>query len=1550
MVKDEEKNLERCLDSLVLLREKIEAELIIIDTGSSDRSPSIAKRYTDKVYFHKWNNNFSEMRNISIRYAIGEWILIIDADEELKSCEEIIEFLSSTENKSYNSATILCKNVMGDFEYNTIFLITYRLFRNNGRFYYKGAVHNIPVFDLPTKNLKDTLYHYGYITTDKELIDKKFNRTAALLLEELKKEPNNVYYRYQLSVSYFMHQDFKEALEECERVYKYIKDNGLDLRRNLYVYAHLVKCLIMAKNFERAKLICEEGIKLEDEHLDLYCYLGEILLELNKPEEAIKAFNKYLNLVSDYNNLSIAKDTMVYTEKLQYFEKVYYYLASIYFNKKSYSEAIKYSHLIKSKELINDSIPIFLESFVRLEKYLELKKYYDYVISCDESISSYLCDNLEKTVEKMKYNDLFDYYRALSEGNDKYTILNKLRLAIVDNKEIERGIIYSYLSSVDFNNSPNYYGDVLYYCIYYGIDFYSYLINATEANLVKYFLYLDKKSSDFVNVLMKFSKSYANEDGFKYVRVNKIIFKVLMAAGGYEDNVYWEIFSKYAELGIKYIASIYNNELIDNELIADVKNNEEAFLLYLKKGFELKGANKIGFVKFLKKCLNIYPEMKKGIEILLEKEFNEDINNKSIEENKEFELYKIEIKNSIKAFTENNQLEEAIKLISEYEQVVKKDFQIYSMKAVIAIMQNKLSEAEEILKEGLKINSSDFDLQYNLAYVYEKVGKIDLSLYYYEKSLLNSREDYIARDIKENIKRLRSSLLERANMYIKKKEYLNALEGYEKLICSSEDIEFISGIANKINTLEQNYKDNIIKQQKKANDNKIQKQRNIIKSIIDYDYLHIMIDSPYSKKFIQIINKNFDCNKHYFVIVYNNKLNYLDVLEYPNLCTIDLNVGEYLITSRVMDFINSSSKVYVHFLTDYMCRFLSQYTIEKEINWVLWGGDLYNFIDINLYDKQTLSFMHNKFGWEKKDIKNNLNYILRKTAIRKFSNIYTEFHDDFLPIKENFITAAVHGKLVYPNPVDFVSLDNSDEGVTKLYNFKSKYKYVIQVGNSGDSTNNHLEIFEQLSKMNTEDFCIIAPLSYGESKYINEIILEGKKLLGEKFIPLKEFLKPEEYFEILKQVDVSIMNHNRQQASSNMTILLYLGKKLYTKENISTAREFKRLGAKLYNVSDLENVDIDQLVQMNDEDREKNRRIIFEYFSDEKVLNHIKAIFENSLYNPKKMQYGKEGEIITFEYAKDNVEEFIPYTYKYSDDYNFNKCKIAIGKREIINSDVEMVEGILQNDENQKLILSGIWSVSKDNRLLVPDYISKSKNSSLIYKKINEIMQINAVYERNIAGFIFDENIKEDIQKNALAYNWERGIPATQFMPLWGYLNIISRYRIAGENLKKSDYVLEAASGFGYGAAYFSKLCRHVEALDIGKENIEFSSSTYKLDNVNYVLGDVTDLPYNNESFNVYVSFETIEHLPLEIIDKYMQEAMRVIKKDGKMIVSTPNRMVRLNVNNPFHIKEYDFNEFDYILKQYFKNIDYCCVINGKPISKLSENAYNMIGICEKSS
>lgn len=84
IVKDEEALLPRCLDSV----RNIADEIIIVDTGSSDRTKEIAQEYTDLIFDYEWCDDFAAARNESIRFATGKWVLVLDADEYLSTDDE----------------------------------------------------------------------------------------------------------------------------------------------------------------------------------------------------------------------------------------------------------------------------------------------------------------------------------------------------------------------------------------------------------------------------------------------------------------------------------------------------------------------------------------------------------------------------------------------------------------------------------------------------------------------------------------------------------------------------------------------------------------------------------------------------------------------------------------------------------------------------------------------------------------------------------------------------------------------------------------------------------------------------------------------------------------------------------------------------------------------------------------------------------------------------------------------------------------------------------------------------------------------------------------------------------------------------------------------------------------------------------------------------------------------------------------------------------------------------------------------------------------------
>ena len=94
ITKNEEKNLPNCLEGLKPLLMAIPSELIIVDTGSTDQTKEIARKYTSKVYDFKWINDFSAARNETLKHASGEWYMYLDADEWIEDCRELIAFFS----------------------------------------------------------------------------------------------------------------------------------------------------------------------------------------------------------------------------------------------------------------------------------------------------------------------------------------------------------------------------------------------------------------------------------------------------------------------------------------------------------------------------------------------------------------------------------------------------------------------------------------------------------------------------------------------------------------------------------------------------------------------------------------------------------------------------------------------------------------------------------------------------------------------------------------------------------------------------------------------------------------------------------------------------------------------------------------------------------------------------------------------------------------------------------------------------------------------------------------------------------------------------------------------------------------------------------------------------------------------------------------------------------------------------------------------------------------------------------------------------------------
>jgi 2-polyprenyl-3-methyl-5-hydroxy-6-metoxy-1,4-benzoquinol methylase len=143
------------------------------------------------------------------------------------------------------------------------------------------------------------------------------------------------------------------------------------------------------------------------------------------------------------------------------------------------------------------------------------------------------------------------------------------------------------------------------------------------------------------------------------------------------------------------------------------------------------------------------------------------------------------------------------------------------------------------------------------------------------------------------------------------------------------------------------------------------------------------------------------------------------------------------------------------------------------------------------------------------------------------------------------------------------------------------------------------------------------------------------------------------------------------------------------------------------------------------------------------------------------------------------------------------------------------------------------------------------------------------------------------------------------------------RYRLAAK-LASGKRVLDIACGSGYGANILAEAgAAQVTAVDISPEAVAAAQKKYTRDNLVYKVGDAEEIKEADESFDLIVSFETIEHLKNP--EKYLAQLARVLKKEGMALISTPNIEI-FGQKNPYHLHEFTKNEFKEMIGKYFSN------------------------------
>lgn len=150
------------------------------------------------------------------------------------------------------------------------------------------------------------------------------------------------------------------------------------------------------------------------------------------------------------------------------------------------------------------------------------------------------------------------------------------------------------------------------------------------------------------------------------------------------------------------------------------------------------------------------------------------------------------------------------------------------------------------------------------------------------------------------------------------------------------------------------------------------------------------------------------------------------------------------------------------------------------------------------------------------------------------------------------------------------------------------------------------------------------------------------------------------------------------------------------------------------------------------------------------------------------------------------------------------------------------------------------------------------------------------------------------------------------------YSEHVTRY-MAAKPAIEGKVVLDIASGSGYGTKILAESAKFVYGVDVNEVAINYSRKNYSAKNIEYRVGDGESIPLDDNSVDVVVTFETIEHI--KNYRKFLDEVQRILRPDGLLLISTPND-VEFAEGNHFHLHEFKYNELLKLLRKYYKNID----------------------------
>ncbi|QAT50705.1 glycosyltransferase family 2 protein [Caproiciproducens sp. NJN-50] len=665
IVKNEEKTLDRCLSSLKPLMEAVESELIITDTGSTDRTVKIAEKYTDHIIHFQWCDDFSAARNTGLKAARGEWFMFLDGDEWFEDTNELIDFFTSGECDRYGSASYIQRNY-NNFDgkrYNDFHAM--RVYRVYQGIRFVNVIHeNIPAVK-PIKFVNDYVHHYGYIFHCEAEKRKKRSRNTTLLELEIKDHPKNLK-AYLQSAMQFLSEDPARAEQYCNFGLQIERENP-DPHWRLSLLHILATAYMKENKSDKLFRLLENDVPHNAETevlwIDFHGCAQSAAFSVGDYERSIDHGKAYLKLY-EKNRLGQLNQYCTLFSALQLFsplsrERALCILGESFLSLNRISEArhILDSLEISFEELLAPEVKFLYGFGGKTGDWTCVSGFYRKACGAGEEIR----DSLRRTMESQLPEDLDKRtfatreISAMTDDDDAYVRINRLRDAERSGNRNAAQRELSWFFQWDGDWDATLY-DVLFYGMKEQADITPLLRKIGAEDLKGCAVNMQTQHLDFLEVI----KNYRGPDSGKSMQRAFWLLclkeQVILTQGLGDEEVI-ALFWEYASQSAQYLRMLYRPELLSPESVSALPR-EHRFWYYINLALSARGqGNDVAYIANLRHALHGYPVMKKPISLLLEQFQQKEKERK--EKAEEFRTLAGRVKENIKALIAQGKLEEA---------------------------------------------------------------------------------------------------------------------------------------------------------------------------------------------------------------------------------------------------------------------------------------------------------------------------------------------------------------------------------------------------------------------------------------------------------------------------------------------------------------------------------------------------------------------------------------------------------------------------------------------------------------------------------------------------------------------------------------------------------------------------------------------------------------------------------------------------------------------------------------------------------------------------